>query len=268
MKTSFKVFLVEQNRTRSITKDEAYDFINKHCPKYLNNIKKGNRPIFRGINVDTTYIQGDSSQHVRKSAYTKNYYTLILDYLLPSWQEYPNRSQSFVCTGSIGKTIDYGNNFAVFPKDGTEVGVCPDRDIWTSFSVLNRAFNIRTLEKFNNILLFLFESFDIPSSSTLDPKEFQKRLSDLSDILKEQNLDDEQKFHNMLERFDRKIPNREVLYSISLFLKKWLRTKDFITIFKDFMDPEENGFKILKSETIPERGLRENEMWFAGPAVL
>ena len=69
---------------------------------------------------------------------TENYITLLIDYILPSWKNYPKRSKSLVCSSSKSISWGYGNKaYVVFPYNNAKIGVCSEVDLWESFIDLN-----------------------------------------------------------------------------------------------------------------------------------
>lgn len=105
--------------------------------------------IWRGVyNRRVTNYQGvGKGEEPRKSANTYNYYTLFMDNH-PSWKSYPKRSESFICTTAGSKANSYGSRFAVFPLDGSNIGVCPERDLWESFDTLRN----HSLSEFSTLI--------------------------------------------------------------------------------------------------------------------
>jgi len=109
--------------------------------------------IFRCLHLtDDFYVV--KSKDERKSAYTENYYTLIMNNL-PSWKEYPKRQH--ICTST---PFDYrgGTIYRVIPLTNMNVGVCPGDDVQAEFIE-----NEHTTELFNNYQTYskyVYEKFD------------------------------------------------------------------------------------------------------------
>ena len=109
---------------------------------------------------------GDSSKVTRKSANTRNWYTLLFDHVLPAWQNYPKRSKSFICTTNMSTAQNYaalgGNDgFQVHPVGNPIIGVCPRGDIWRSFDGVN-------LSKVQTIFKKLAVLCDLPTTDSLE----------------------------------------------------------------------------------------------------
>jgi hypothetical protein len=126
-------------RSKELGIEEGFAKIQKECKSALRSYMLGNA-IYRGSKsvYPVSFIQ--PSKHVRVSANTINLYTLILDNS-KKWSNYPKRSESVVCSNDLGVAGMYTglrskhDANVVFPKDGFKLGVCPGRDIWTSFKL-------------------------------------------------------------------------------------------------------------------------------------
>lgn len=112
--------------------------------------------IYRGMDTDDNdmfhYIE--PSLYSRRSAYTTsqlNYYTMLIDNL-PSWKEYPKRTNSIICSTNINKASKYGAVFNIIPKEGAKIAVCPTSDIWYSFEFIKKFRADYQLDTFNDFL--------------------------------------------------------------------------------------------------------------------
>lgn len=120
----------KEKRSVGIKKDEAVKFYTEKCKKYSKD--KSNPVLYRGVDGNDPYNIVDPTKTERKSAYTSNHTTLLIDNL-PSWKNYPKRSRSIICTLDGGVAGGYGQKFRVIPSDNCKFGVCPRSDIWYSF---------------------------------------------------------------------------------------------------------------------------------------
>lgn len=127
-----KYILLENNYKKQLTLDAAVEIFKVNNKTYTDFRKS----IYRGTNAIEPYYFIRPSQGGRMSAYTSNYYTLIIDNS-PEWQAYPKRSKSIICTTDSNYAKNYSESgleyYFVFPKDGSKIGVCPHGDIWRSF---------------------------------------------------------------------------------------------------------------------------------------
>jgi hypothetical protein len=127
----FKQFLIET----SATEDRILNEIIKNVdPTYLKNFlnnNKGNK-IYRGRGSHG-HVVIHTPPKKRKSANTTNEFTLTVDNFLPSWKQFPKRSQSFICATDSFIAENYGYVYRVLPFGNPEIGICSDSDIWISF---------------------------------------------------------------------------------------------------------------------------------------
>ena len=135
-----KPILLEGLRSKEISENEMYSYI-ESVPtlgkKIASKLLKGNF-IHRGLRVDNKRLYIEPKLFNRVSKNTDNFYTLLIDNF-PTWENYPKRSRSIVCSTSEDKADVYGNVYAVFPIDmSAQFGVCSSQDIWLSFKSIGR----------------------------------------------------------------------------------------------------------------------------------
>ena len=159
----------------------GYDVVdgNGVLKKYHDVIKsyvaaRGGKPIFRGMKNTGTFVLGDGDSVNKKSANTFNYYTLITDND-PTWESFPDRSKSFICTTNSIMARSYGTLYVAIPLESQNIGVCPHQDWWESFgdpnpSNVNEA--IRLLSTHAKIML-----------SETNIKTFIEQLNEVSNVV-------------------------------------------------------------------------------------
>lgn len=275
MTTTFKAFLIEQNRTIIIPDERAKDFVRRYCDRYVRNLRgevSDTGAIFRGIHGRSdVHLYADSSGHERVSRNTLNYYTLLMDHILPSWKRYPDRSKSFICSTSVNTAGSYGNAYVAFPRDGTLVGVCSEEDVWTSFSKAEGILDFVDMDGFNKFLQNMFKVFKVSNASDRDANVFGNALKELNNIFKNnlENFDSSQEFIEKMMEF---VTNNSNIsfgkFPLDVFLYEWIKYKNIIKMLDDVMDPDENKFRLTVSEKVPTQYKnRDQEIWFSGPAV-
>ena len=81
------------------------EFLQAKCPIAYNSEFE----IYRWVSLKHPgeIIYSNSLTAMRKSANTKNWYTLLMDNILPEWAAYPKRSQSFICSTSERRANDF-----------------------------------------------------------------------------------------------------------------------------------------------------------------
>lgn len=237
-------FLSEDIRSKKLNKspNKLMEHITQDCSAALSEIKQG-RAIYKGIqksfnSKNSNFYLTDPSKKIRKSRNTQNYYTLLLDNL-PSWEGYPKRSQSLICTSSYSKATRYGEVYIVLPFNNSQIAICPYNDIWNSFPLL-----ISSLGYFNA----MFNNHVIPDKNYID-------FIGLCFTMKNYLIRDfkDQAKHELMSQL------------ISLF-KKANSPKDIENAFNKIFDPIKNGFTKGKIGNI-EIPLNR-EIWTDGKAYL
>ena len=133
----------------------------------------------------------------------------------------------------------------VFPYDGSEIGVCPEDDIWDSF-------DLWSLNELNDQL---YEMFD-----KLYPIKFAENYGSLVDILetidKEKDLMSKKVGKYTKEFFTDTVPYFE-------------NDKPLLKVLDEFLDPEKNGFKLVKPRpgVFPSKPTSK-EVWTSGKCVM
>ncbi|WP_407305440.1 hypothetical protein [Acinetobacter sp.] len=130
----FKQFLAEGDHKRDISMEEAFELLKANCKSALKHV---DAPLWRGTKrsaEDAYFIHGGAEEATgRKSANTTNHYTMLMDTFLP-YYGYPLRSRSIIF--ATNKNEEYASSFgrlyAIFPYDGTPIGVCSEHDLWNT----------------------------------------------------------------------------------------------------------------------------------------
>jgi len=145
---------INESRGKVLSLDDTKKLLQTKCKKAVEEYKKGNI-IYRGINNYNNYLYIQPSKSTRVSLNTENYYTLINDNS-PSWEKYPKRSKSVICTTDLYRADNYGDIYIVFPFDNAKIGVCSNVDYWWSFPFLKKVTSISSMDDFNYQLRFIF----------------------------------------------------------------------------------------------------------------
>ena len=216
-------------RSKKISEIEAKDIILKKCKKSMELEKRTGIRLIRGTKESGAFVLSQPSKgQLRKSANTENYMTLLVDHILPSWKNYPDRSKSLVChtNGKLYFDSIYGGaTYAVFPFDGSSIGICSDDDWWSSFGL----------------------SFDnIPDFNTL-----LEELFGLNDNITHQEL--------------KKILNAVIPPLDNPFFKNFTKG-NFLTYLNNLLSPIKNNFKLIK--TGEKMSGKNKEAWTDGDSIL
>jgi len=225
--------------------------------------------IYRG--VMKTSIRGntgivDPSKSTRKSAYTSNYYTLIMSET-EKWSKYPARSKSIVASSGINKASGYadtGKLFFVLPHNNAKIAVASGEDIWNSFKHVFG--NIQyPLGGFNDLLDILFRRVGIKNSpdNTLNELKnscevLDKEISRLEEIIGEKlSSKTSDKYGVLLNVMD-----YVILWSITF--GKMYKGSTYDMLLRIF-DPQKAGIKLVKSgQSIPNN----REVWTDSKCLL
>jgi len=148
LETHNDYFILESMKgTTRLDEVEFNDLIAKNCTEFSDT----DRMIYRGIeelNTKSDYFEIDPKQRIRKSARTRNYYTLIMSHS-DVWKDYPPRDKSMICTQNKEVANMYGhtNVFRVIPYDGSRWGVS---NVWLkiAFKTDNMMFFNEDLDKY------------------------------------------------------------------------------------------------------------------------
>jgi hypothetical protein len=179
-KVNFKNWLLEE-RKQGLSIEELIEELKTNYSTALQKYKRG-IAIYRG---SSTYLAGNpfvTNPRVskRKSANTKNYYTLIMS-SSPKWSKYPPRNLSLICSTDYEYASDYGMPLVVLPENNARIGICNYEDLWQSW------YNGVELENFPHIISKIFNTHlkkDFDSS----PAEFRDGCKLLDKMAEEINL--------------------------------------------------------------------------------
>ena len=146
--------------------------MDKYAKKYL----QAGTWIWRGLKAaDTSIAIGNPTGQRRVSAGAPNFYTLWFDNR-DEFDEFPLRSESFVCATHRGIASDYGAVFLVVPKDTAKFGVVGKADIWSlSFGPSEQRI---TLAGLNEGTSSVFTALDMHQPNTYS--EFVKALKEVT----------------------------------------------------------------------------------------
>ena len=244
----FKQYLITEGRSVQISDDEARSWIKKNAKNQLKMSKQGNH-IYRGVkntrSVDTSLKVNPGKSKPRQSAYVGyNYYTLLMDNL-PSWKQYPKRSQSIVCSTDQGKASDYSGEFndkfvfSVYPKDGSNIAITPDDDIFTSFPKLFKETGSSYMGEWSTDFMIIDTNITGGKSDT--------SWKDMIKLFKYIDSDD----------------HTGVLGRMNM---SFLNSGDSLKSMDDIMNPKGNGFNLhpVGAKKLP----KNREVWTDGESVL
>lgn len=251
----------------------AVRFAKEHCSDYVENVLlKSSVNIWRGFATPPSAIFWcDSSNIVRESRFAKfNYYTLMMDNS-PEWENFPKRSNSFVCATREARADAYaGRNgsYAMIPVDGALIGVAPAGDIWDSFPETGREFQFIHADEFQVALSQTSDYFIGKKISDKNWDEFSKDVNLITSKL-QKRLKEEPKDYDYYETSRR---DYGAVLILNFVMKKF--GGDMMEFLEWIFSPSKNKFKLshidsfisnAKGGDTTEDGGRE--IWFSGKAL-
>lgn len=201
--------------------------------------------IFRGMKETSRLIFGDGNQLNRKSANTANTVNFLTS-VLPSWQGWPVRTKSFICSSVERGADGYGSLYCVIPLENQNVAWLKSTiDFWDAYQYADKKMSkVGNIPNFNRFI----EKF----SETASKKNINTRkelFTCLKEILEADLSISSAKLANFYEEFigDSKTPT-EILY-------KW----------NDIFDPA----KIANISPYDQmKPIKENrEVWLSGKVL-
>jgi hypothetical protein len=123
-----------EGRTFELSEKDFVDMLNKNCKDFLSNPtllqrnKHDEGSQFSCVSpksyIRTSLMSGASA------GVKSNHGTLLMDNL-PSWSNFPKRSQSLIGTTDVNTHLTFGSHrYFVIPFDGARFGICPAGDLW------------------------------------------------------------------------------------------------------------------------------------------
>jgi len=179
----------------------------------------------------------------RKSKNTTNTYTLWLNNH-PTWEQYPNRN--VICSLSSHVAGKYGTTYIILPKNGTKIGVCPERDFWLSFNDIDGG--VVDPSMLNYITNKIFTYIHVYENYKVDPSSYTKTIDAFKYI--DDNLDNLLSQPEFSKIIDENFKNNGVLINT-------LYDKGITALYEMFYNP--TAFEVVDTKNIP---FGDNEVWF------
>ncbi len=254
-----------QNLDHLFNLDSIEQLINKYAPYFLEDENIDTTVgesefirLYRGVKVKGNVYLLKPSLHQRVSRNTENYYTNIID---DTWEGFPKRSKSVICSTSEAKAKGYGKSFRVIPlnKDAL-LAICPKGDIWTSFNDGIADLN----DEFSEFFQYVYGHPGLPNKLD-DFNTFLKDAFGLDDEETAESLKEKLTVHNFVDR------NSSILYGSEdgeedltevNKLEEISKDGNLYHIFAKALSPQLNGFKAINfSDTKRKDYSLEREVW-------
>ena len=244
------------------TNVSAIEKIKEDCPTGWNYYTQyGSMPLYRGIHyAPHDVLYGDSSQHERVSTYKSNLFMRLIDYHLPSWEYYPKRTKSFICTGSHETAMGYGFVYYVFPVGNPIMGVCYSDDFWLSFT--NDAIDEwPSIVELDRVMTDILAVTGLNSKGS-DDEKITNLIKTMDSYSKEQYVDFLRAYKDQVHAVN--------WHTHKKFLMGYTSSKfgNFSEYLDNIVSPENNMFSALSFEDYLQNPEFHDdyEVWFSGPA--
>lgn len=252
--------------TTSISLTKAIDiFKNCEYPQFLT----GNN-IYRGIRKFDPYMYATPKRTVRYSANTTNFYTELID-ILPSWSDWPKRSQSLICASTSFIAEDYGDVYYVIPIKNTNIGICSRPDFWDSFPNLNVRMDI-----FNDILEDIYSTLAVVFTKIIKQENISMKWFNSLFNTPKYTIKDIINAMDNYAPYSKKYKSyfKEILHPYRLdIVMKWyddIFNGNALKTFNNYLDPNANDLKLVKNynEYVNATNKRSLEVWTDSDCLL
>jgi hypothetical protein len=233
---------IDDEKIRDIVKSNL-TVINDYC--------QNKQFIYRGMKTSNIYEFGTTADLSRRASNTYNIVNKLTE-VLPSWQDWPKRTKSFICSTSISYTKGYGQSFRVIPLKHTGFAISNREDFWY---MLPNNFP-GTVSNFNEIIHDILLKVRVSLKMwDIDPDLLDDNPLDLIDTL--------DKISNIYKN-NQEIKNKLALtYNENLLLTQ-IANKGIKEFLNTELDPNKNGKLIYEVSNLPT-GM--HEVWFEGEAL-
>jgi len=182
-----KLFKMFESRTSELTESEFRKILHEKCkdfvksPKLLQRSKTSEDPEFSYINPKSF----DRAPLKKSDRFTdgveSRHHTLLMDNL-PSWKDFPKRSQSVIGLTSEDPRVIFGfHRYLIIPFDGARFGVAPSSDLWGC------KVDITNYRPLTTDPTFSFNDFfsEMMIMNKVSDNSYAEMMSDLQELYKE-----------------------------------------------------------------------------------
>ena len=236
---------ISREQTKLLLKRKTNSAWKRHLEEYR---------IFRGIGgSNNPYKFISPSKTKRESKNTLNIINSFLD-IIPSWKNWPKRSNSIICSSSPQGAGWYGTVFQVFPFNGAKIGICSQSDFWESFPVIKERFENYDVDSLNYLFSDIYSLFQIP----IDPWKF--KVEDAKKLI--DYLNETTKRHEDVKFLYTNLEDGRSTRSLLLVdMINHYKGGDWIEYFDDLFNPEKNNFKLTTIEEYSQLETPKREVW-------
>jgi hypothetical protein len=229
-----------------INKNES--ILDEFKQEIIDYMKKENF-IYRGMPSADEFLLGDSTIKKRVSVFSYNYINMLTE-VLPSWEGWPARTESFMCSTSPEYSKKFGFNvYIVIPLNVSKFAVCKSNDF--NFSAMK-------VKQFNQFITFVEQSTimdDITDNYNLDESPY-----DFINYLEEFNKRTSHLTYDDLAQY---IPPRPEYQREILLLRQYGAIK-----YLDIRLNPALANNLVNSLSNIQSGFGAKEVWFSGRALM
>jgi predicted kinase len=250
-----------------ITDDKIESVIKQYLPVIKKYIDRDSY-IYRGMIRTNSYVLVNGDNIDRVASETHNFVNSLTSYL-PSWQGWPKRTNSIICTTSLDKANYFGNAYVVIPLTNQEIAFSKKSDFWQAFKRSTYPnINVDGLNKLFVNLLRWFDPQKVDAFSLeKDPVEFIKALERVREyfITKTKGKDDLSSAIIDIQQTetDVNIINKSYFANFIIDLIEANSAKEFLN---NLLDPSIQNTLLHNFSEIPKTET-SNEIWFTGKAL-
>jgi hypothetical protein len=240
-----------------ISSEDIGNVIKQNLPVIKNYIEN-NIKIYRGMKGNYEFILVNANEFNRPSRNIENYFNSLTT-VLPSWQGWPTRNKSIICTSSINTAYHYGIPFYVIPLDNQKIAVSESYDYWQSGineEIIPGGF-INIVTSKITILLNYFKTIGVISEA--DYQNNPKLLLEAFDKIRSWLLghsDPKQEATRLSNLLDKSDICNDILNGIL--------EKGSIEFFNSLLDPDYKNILYDNISSIPHNSFMNNEIWLSG----
>lgn len=248
-----------------INKDELFSLLKTDYSQSYLRAKKGYF-IFRGdFTPNDLGIRKPGIRTSLNNGY--NYYNRLLSDILYRWRAYPKRNRSFICSSAYAYAANWSDVInVVFPKNDTRIAICPEYDMWKSFSEYAQIDRMLNLNIDLCLLFSYVTGYTRDESNNLFKNDsvlaIRKYLFKVDKAISDMSVND---YETLLTNINTEFYNKGLFTNIVNKVK--YNDSSLIQMLDYILDPSKNGFRLINIEDYSFRINEYHEIWFDNDAI-
>jgi len=234
--------------SRTITESEFDKIRKENCKNWT----KAETSLYRGMPDIGDYILLDPRKGGGRSSIEDVNVHIELLSNLPCWKDYPNYVWSVIGISSEVGAKGYGEVYEIIPFDNSKIAVCPEADIWLSFSNEESGWggDIDLVKDFLGELDIDYDVWEQFGGSTIESKLKSIEKIEINNSISIESFFKRMKEEGFIKSYDNM--TGEICYK-------------FISDF--LFNPQKRGFSLVNYE--PGFKIEKNkQIWTEGPVLL